>query len=419
MSKLIKQKQLTPDGADWLTLRLDPYHDFLRPIAGYPDADSSDTIVSVRNYEMNVSKPAAAAANWDAHVFTCPFDSDTFHLGTNTNGNFVQTADTYNLGIVNVSTDDSGGFLFPVAVPVASANFTMEPVASFLGIDSGLSRVIGMGIEIIDTSAALYKQGALTAYRMPASSRTSSDVSYINTAGTQQSQSSSKMIHSPPSKVSEAILYRSSVQWEAKEGCYMVVGQQGIENPFELTSRQHLVITPDTTMSGATANLMSAFTPQTALQAPPILTASVSQYATKPCNVPQQGIFLSGLHNDATFKIRVRVYLERAPLRGETDLIPLSSPSAPYDYKALALYSLLEQQLPIAVPVSFNAKGDWWRWILRTIGKVAPAIGTLLTPVLGSSASLIGSAASTILQTAGAKKRNKKKAITKSNGPGN
>lgn len=399
VSKLIQSKRITPDGADWLTLRLDPYHDFARPIAGYPDADAFDTIVSAYNYEYNVSKPAGAAANWDAHVFTLPFASSICSLGNITAGQFVQTADGHNMGLVNVAKDDAGGPLFPTAVPVASANFSMTRIDTFAGIEAGVSRVIGMGIEIIDTTAQLYKQGALTAYKMPTVRNISGNLGYLNTAGTLQTNLTVGLISAPPSTVAEAVLYRSSVQWETHEGCYMSVGQEGVVNDFATDTKGALAITTDGTFTPATPSLVTNVSATTALQAPPILTSAVAADGLKRVNVTQSGVFLSGLHNDATFKVRVRVYVERAPERGDTDLIPLCSPSAPYDAKALELYSMAVTMLPVAVPVSFNAKGDWWKWIVKVLGEVAPILGGILTPVIGPEAGAIGSAVGGVLQT--------------------
>jgi hypothetical protein len=391
MNNMIKTKQLTQDGADWLTLRLDPYHDFNRPIAGYPDADANDTIVMARNYEYNVSKPAGSAGNWSAHVFTLPLDYASFEQTTSTNARLVGNGEVFYLGLVNVAKDDTGCPLYMTADPVVSPNFSCASIDTFAGIEDGMSRVIGMGIEIIDTTSEMYKQGALTAYKMPITNDTHGTLGYTSLAGDLQAQAHARILTAPPSTVAEAILYRSSVQWETRDGAYMVVGQQGIQNPFETASREFVAITPDSEFDGVDVAMLSTVHALTAFQVPPLITTATSQVCKK-INVTQSGIFLSDLANSATFKIRVRVYLERAPLRGEVDLIPLSSPSAPYDYKALALYSYLVSELPVCVPVSFNAKGDWWRWIVNTVAKLAPILGTVLTPIVGPEAMLIGNA---------------------------
>ncbi len=399
INQIVANKQLSPSGADWLTARLDPYHDFNRPIDGYPDADTFDTIVSVLNYELDVSQPTALGANWDAHIFTLPFDNATLFNATSTNGQCVGSATSYEFGLVTVAKDASGGPLFPTVNPVASANFSTTAVDTFAQCASGVSRIIAMGIEVIDTTAAVYRQGGLIAYKMPyAPSTISSTLSlgYLNNAGTQQCCSMFQLINQPPSTVAQARLYRTSVQWRAEDGAYMVVGQQGVNNPFEIETRQNYVIANDAVFSGADQVLISEPLATTALQAPPLLTSVTGSQFTKRVNVTQQGIMLTGLNTNATFKVRVRVLVERAPTKGDSDLVPLSSPSAPYDYQALKLYSEIFNQLPVAVPVAFNAKGDWWRMIVSVIKNIGTPLGVALTPFLGPNAAVVGSAASQV-----------------------
>lgn len=385
IEQAIASRKITPEGADWLTLRLDPYHDFNKPVSGYPDADCYDTIVSAHNYEYNVTKPAGAAGDWDAHVFTLPSTYFSADNGTVAGGTFTAAA-SMPMGLVNIAKDDAGNPLFPTADPVVSANFSTTSVATFPEVENGFSRIIGMGIEIIDTTAELYKQGALTAYRMPAQNPETQLLGYINLAGTLNANPNVRVIDSPPSVVSEAVKYRGTVQWHAKEGAYMSVGQNGIENPFTAKNNSGILIVNGGEIANSQA-VCSAVGSLMTLNAPPAISACACNIS-KNVNVTQSGIFLTGLANAATFKIRVRVYVERAPLKGDTSLIPLASPSAPYDPNTLELYSKLVTELPLCVPVSFNAKGDWWKWILRVMSKVLPVAGTILTPLFPAAAPL-------------------------------
>lgn len=407
IERLIGSNQLTRDGADWLRLRMDPYHDLQRPIAGYPDSNCLDTVVSALNYEYTLTKPAGSVGAWDAHIFTLPVKGMTVDVGSFTpvTDKFKQTAGAYGVGLVTIVKDDTGCPLFPTADPVASANFSMASMNAFSGVEDGMSRVIGMGLEVIDTTAEMYKQGALTAYRMPAVRESLTTIGYENTAGTIITNSLVDVIMSPPSTVAEAVLYRNSVQWDARKGVYMVLGQEGIDLPFEVERKYGVYITPDPGCATAHVAVASrCLCVAAAASAPPIPTPTAPYSTSKHVNVTQNGIFLTGLANSASFKIRVRVYVERAPLRTETDLVALATPSAPYDAKALELYSILVSNLPVAVPVDFNAKGDWWRWILRAVGSLAPVVGTFFGP----SGTAIGTAVSgltgSILQASKKKK---------------
>jgi hypothetical protein len=327
--------------------------------------------------------------------------------------NFVEGTDTYSLGLVNVAKADSGQPLFPTVDPVVATNFTMERVDAFAEVEDGLSRVIGFGIEVIDTTAQLSKQGSLCAYKMPTITDSTVEFGYLNNAGTAQTQRTHVNFTAPPSTVSEAILYRSSVQWEAKDGAYMTVGQEGVNNPFRSKRDCSTVIKGGSLAAGQA--IATAPTLATAAQAPPLLTACTSGASNKFVSASQSGIFLSGLANTATFKIRVRVYVERAPLRGDTNLIPLATPSAAYDPAALVLYSRLVTELPVAVPVGFNAHGDWWRMIVNVLKKVIPIAGSIAAPILGPEVAALGAAIGAAIpqQQLGKKNNNKNAKKTK------
>lgn len=385
---LVKSEDLTASGADWVKLRTDPYHDFPHGIQGYPDADCFDSVNSCFNYQVSVSKPAGSAGNWDAHIFTMPFISNTTVVGTSVDGVITNSANTFDLGLVNISKADSGQTMFPDLDPVVATNFEMAPVNSFAAVGAGLSRIVGMGIEVIDTSSVLNKQGLLAAYRIPVSHQGRA-TSRVIQADAKFGVSNSAVIPRPPLSLTEASAYRQTVQWEAKDGCYLAVGQEGVNNPFTQNTNDSLIITEDPALAGTDVVLTSAFDTSAGVAAPNT-SVLIPYTAVKFVNLGQHGVFLTGLNNDGTFTVRVRVYVERAPLSSDLDLIPLATPSPVYDYKALALYSLIVSELPAAVPVSFNAKGDWWRMIVKVIRKVAPIIGKVLTPLIGPEAAIIG-----------------------------
>jgi hypothetical protein len=393
---LVKTRHLTPAGADWTKLRTDPFHDFPHGIQGYPDADCFDTVTSCFNYSVSLTKPAGAAGNWDAHIFTMPFASNTVQTSTSVDGVITATADSYNLGLVNIAKADAGQILFPSTNPVVATNFSMERIDAFTAISAGLSRIIGMGIEVIDTSSVLNKQGDLAAYRIPVS-HSGRATSRVIQADAKFGTQSSLCIPRPPLTLAEATAYRQTVRWEARDGCYIAVGQEGINNPFTQNTNDSVIITEDPALAGTDVVLQTGFDTSAGVAAPN-MSCLIPVTAVKYFNLGQHGVFLSGLSGDSTFTVRVRVYVERAPLSSDVDLIPLATPSPAYDYKALAMYSMIVSELPSAVPVSFNAKGDWWRMIVKVIRKVAPIVGTVLTPFIGPEAMTIGNLVGQVAQ---------------------
>lgn len=385
---LVASAQLTQSGADWVKLRTDPYHDFDHTLEGYPDANNFDSVVSCLNYQVEVSKPAAATGNWDMHVFTMPFAGETMEVSTSVSGVVTKSTDSYQLGILNVAKADAGQALFPDLDPVVSTNFEMAPIDGFATPAQGLSRIVGMGFEVIDTSSELNKQGVLLAYRMPESSDSRSFTRTIQIDAKFGSMDYYG-VASPPATMAAAALYKGSVQWEGRQGVYVSCGQQGIDNPFMSTERAACLIAKDLSLAGTDVVLTSDLTTSAGVAAPNV-SCLVPATKMKRFNLSQHGVFINGCNKDSTYTVRCRVYLERAPLLEDVDLIPLASPSPVYDYKALALYSMVVSNLPPAVPVSFNAKGDWWRMIVNVIKKVAAPVGLALSPFLGPEAGAIG-----------------------------
>ena len=153
MGERVLQKNLTQDARDWLVLAMDPFHDYSRQLAGYPDADGSATIVSCYQYELDVSKPAGTLGNWDAHVFTLPtLAKTTLSPFTVSNGPRILLGaageNEITVGPLNVYSADAGQPLCPSsAAAFAPTNLTMQNLDCLTDALPGRSRVIGWGIE--------------------------------------------------------------------------------------------------------------------------------------------------------------------------------------------------------------------------------------------------------------------------------
>lgn len=381
---------LSADGADWLVSALDPYHDVTRMAAGYPDANSGQSVVTCHNWECNITKPAASAGNWDCHVFTTPFDYvSTMYEGSETaTGCLLEGANSVgHLGLVTVAKADAGQPLFPNANPFVSTNFNMVHAADFWStLRPGANRIIGWGLELIDTTAKLNQQGGLTAYRMPQVTK-DRVLQFEDNAGPAFAGIAESLVcMSPPATVAQASKYRDTVQWDAPQGAYVVVGQNGVENEVAVTAKQHVAIyqTPDL-IGGDVIMTQPTFTTGNAFPAMNFTNYTYRHHKTfrhHQCT----GVFLTGLANTASFKLRMRFFVENFP-RHDDNYVVLANPSPALDTAALELYSSLISVLPPAVPVSNNAKGDWWRLVYRLLKLVGPTLGAALSstsPAIGS-----------------------------------
>lgn len=397
LDTLMAARKLTPDGKEWLTLALDPFHDYSHQVAGYPDADCSQTVVSCYQYQAEVAKPnnVEAGKTWDAHIFNLPItrpdDYGVFNMDAQWNKLFEPNPviNNYQTGPLNITTNAAGKALSPI-IPnnVDPPTTTTLPVVDTLDLCTGLSRVIGMGFEITNTTAEIYKQGTITAYRMPQQGN-QFQMAVTNNALTFIAPSTGVMWREPPGTVAEANLLKGTRTWGASEGAYATCMQNSIQNQLSMaTSKQ--VVFADISAPGAASIARSSYwqTVGAAATAPNASTIAYPVNQTIPFDTT--GIFLTGLSEQSTLCVKLRVYVERAPTWTEPSLAVLASPSAGYDVNALELYAAAVNMLPVAVKVGENAKGDWWRAVLSVLRTAAAPIGMALNPFLPGAAILGG-----------------------------
>lgn len=392
IAEIMLNRALTADGRDWLVLALDPFHDYPRQLAGYPDADNSSTVVSCFQYEFDLSKPPGVVGNWDSHVFTMPLlRVETFDQCKAINGPHyqqVQTAagaPTVSLGPLTIISADAGQRLFPEAGGAFNpTNLNVNAINCSTDAFPGRSRVIGWAFELVNTTAEMYKQGALTAYRMP-QAVVPDWYNQLNLAGTQTTQQPACTVLAPPSTADFAMkLGGTSLQWAAAEGAYVVGSQFTVNNPLNSPAGLQTVVVQTTEETFGQYSLMSPW----AVPAPVALnndSYGFSALSQKLVPFNTSGVFLTGLSPQTTFRVKMKMYVEKAPSYVDTALSVLATPSAPYDSKALALYSASLSQLPVAVKVGENSVGDWFKRVLGALGAAAPIIGSVLGGVPGAA----------------------------------
>lgn len=388
LENLVKRNVLTPDGKDWLLLALDPFHDYEHTVAGYPDANGSQTVVSCYQYQTDISAPTSAGTGtWDAHVFTLPIAAavaSTIATEDPTWSNMVETASTQHavLGPLNIFTNASGSDLVP-AYPLTGAaapTVVSLPGASVTDLNSGCSRIIGMAFEVTNTTAKIYKQGAVTSYRMPQSVSDVSQECILNSASTQIGNISMLRARMPPSTTAQANLLKGTRTWAASEGVYATACQSSLANPIRQLSSTMVVFVDPPTGSSAHSVLFTDYVTHTSNTAPAL--SALSPLIEKTVPFDTTGSFLTGLSNETTLTVKVKYYVERAPTAYESALAVLASPSAGYDEKALRLYSYAINELPVAVPVAENALGDWFRGVVRVLKNVAGGVSDVMGSVV-------------------------------------
>lgn len=413
LDKLQIQHKLTPEGADWVKLALDPFHDFNHQVAGYPDADASQTVVSCYQYQADITAPPGVAGNWDCHIHNLPIATSSSYVNVTedpTWSNFTQ----YNPNVVcgqgplTILSGAAGANLLPQGAVVATNASQTLPAYGNTDISSGISRVIGMGFEVTNTTAEINKQGSVTTYRMPQCYGESSTVTR-NAALTFVAQYNARRYRQPPTTLAQVNLLKGTRTWDAASGVYVTCAQNSISNPLCQVSNEGVIFSPSAS-PGTVQSVLTA--PYTAIPTVAAAAPNAAPIAPDPSQFlpfDTSGAYFTGLSNTTILTVKFKVYVERAPTFFEASLAVLATPSAGYDVNAFALYAHAISELPVATKVFNNASGDWWRSVLGVLGKVSGGVGVALNGVL-PGAGIFGTAiqaAAAVASASIAKKKQK------------
>jgi len=396
LDSLVAAHKLTADGKDWLVTAMDPFHDFNHQIAGYPDADVSQTIVACYQYEKVIAKPTSAVGNWDCHIYSMPVLSCTAAAPVyNESADWATVTDpapvaTFVLGPMNINSVSTNQGFGPRIPNVVGDGNEILPAAATEDLLSGCSRIIAMGFEVHNTTSELYKQGSVTTYRMPQSD-SSNSVVWKNNAATSWGVLNGKRLRAPPTDLAGANLLKGTRTWEAKDGVYATCFQSSVANPLKMAAATHTLVDPNADPGAASIVVGNVLIPVLPVVNPTSYTPAVTQ--TSPFDTT--GAMFMGLSASTTLNLKVRIYVERAPTWSEPNLAVLASPSAAYDIQALELYGAAINFLPPAVMVNENAMGDWWRAVTSVVKKLASPMGSLLETFI-PGAGAIGGAISSI-----------------------
>jgi len=396
---------------------VDPFHD--KPITGlqgWPDQESSESVIRHWKVSHTVSGFEEGGScllySWPiANQRTVNYATRSLNVISSINL-ITELADVapvalYKFSAAQASTD---------VLPLKQAAWT-DDLSQFLA--DGPSRLIGMGVEIRDVTAEIYKQGTCTVFETPQALNEHGCV----TVTAQSGQYGTSVVpvtrlNRYPIGMSEMLKFPSTQQWEAKEGAYIVVNHNSTDNDAIVPYYTQPLVCSSTQIDVPN------------VEVPPAWPLHIGKFiangtgpATFDCNyymnVNSKGIYMSGLNTNSTFTITVCYYLESFPL-SESLLLPLASPSAPFDPKALALISMVNREMPVGCRIRDNPSGEWF-WealtsVLPVVGTVASGIFPEFSPLIAPAAALATSAANKKLQDtrkANAERARKKEQVKK------
>lgn len=361
----------------WLTAVLDPFHDYqFDRIAGFPSIGSMPSVVQVLTKNYTVSKPAGAAAGaWQCSVFYTGLTGGALTAGTSRANDEHKTSYVHGAALAKM--------VGPVTVMAESSLMEMIPdytVATMADnpVSTSPYRVIGVGIEVHNTTAPLYKGGVVTVALLPPWTRDGDDVVYYDTGASPYADRWVRTDYLGGIPVSDAQLRAipSSRTWDASDGVYMVprMYETPIVNSywedknnlieFQSTGQRYFHTQPQVSVVTSMVSNYPAFQ-----------SHSISGFT------PMMALF-SGLSDQTTLTITCKTIVESFPIPSNP-LAPLATPGCPFDADAMRAYSAISAEAPYAVKVGQNAAGDFFKSIIQVARVAAPALG--LIPHVGGA----------------------------------
>jgi len=390
LQRFVNEGKISDCGKDWMLSALDPFHDHqLKNLKGWPDVQTGASVVRLIKQSMSVTAPAGTVGNWDCHIVQWPWltASNTF-TGAGNYASMNRLGQNIMLPTALPVPNAAVGGLQAYFVPAGANLDIRQPLGGTQGIGilevdpsftKGVTRLIGMGFEVHNTTSQLNVQGSVIGYRQM--SNENQLLQWVEENATTFCGFSGPLVRYPPVNSASALLLAGSRQWEAKDGIYSVAAFHSTENPATLIAPIAPVIT-----AVAVDDLEGTFAVSN-VNAPFPGPADANGYAAMPSfrvhNVHQSGAIFSGLSPQTTLTINWNVYLETFPATDDLEILPLATPSAEFDPEVLDLYSRVSTDLPVAVPVSENGLGDWfYDAALSAARYIGPALSMAPHPIL-------------------------------------
>ena len=438
MDDLCKNRLITPEACDWVKSALDPFHDLqLEHLRGYPDVSTEPTVVVKIRQAVTVTKPPGLAAgeNWDCHIVTSPIDfspvdstavksarvtpfgdpqrpTDNGVAGLIQGSNYqIPRMDGLLINSVPaVSTNGANMTYTPAHCPgTPNAGYQLQQVnlddyLDFESTDLGVYRILYSGFEVVNTTAQIYKQGAVTVYEYGNSFEMGASMPHDGAVPTTTldemyypPSQPTTFFRCPPNTLAEAKIMPGSHSWAAQDGCYNTAKFQS-DNKFQGMTRRPWAVCQNnpTAPSGGgyvEGNTHGSFVSDQSLYNFQLKlgngVGNEHLYAG-PAHFSQMnttGAYFTGLSEQTTLFVTWRIGIERLPAANKPAFLALSQPSATYDPNALVLYNMIANVLPPGCPQGYNDMGKWFRWISDAAQKSIPAV----YPIVRTAAMLANS----------------------------
>jgi len=378
----------------------DPFHDEVLQPSGYPDLNTTNTLVQTYTKTVAIAAPGVVTTNlWDCQIIFSPFLNSNEATNLQSLFPFQYNAAT---GVVTPPAFAGGNLLPGYGIATGAVGFDLfstpasqqggsNAVVSVPQASAGEYRLVAAACEVVNTTSELYKSGSVTVWRAPSTKPFIGQV-YPGTTTTQTPIYCSVM-NSPPTNQALAQLYPTSKTWAAQDGVYMIASLIDSDNPFRMPipSTPICIQSPSLAQQGGLGTSVPCWTLNN-------FTTSFNNAAnaTSLQSIPYafHGCLFSGLANQSTLQVTVKYTYERVPSVSEPDFLVLTRPPSDYDALAQEIYMRTVCELPVGVPVGENPLGEWFNDVMIAVGDIAPTIGkTFGGPVGATVGNLVGTAA--------------------------
>lgn len=347
----------------------------LSNLCGWPDLVSTASVVRCIKQSLPVSMPTGfSGTTWDCHVVAWPWLAN-LDFNTFTRANNVKA-------VAGTIAGGHGGVCAFAVQPGAPLSLASSAQLGKLTLDQeyskGSGRILGMGVEIINTTSDLNRQGTATVWRQEEATMPIGALNTYTAANIVYNQTV-QYFRPPPFSVANAMLYPGSRQWKAADGAYQVATFSKAENPptFVGYVQPVIAVAVSDDVEGTPSTNTSALLVPT-LQTVNAVANCAQAVRILPLNM--FGSMFTGLSTQTTLTINVNVYYESFPSVAEPGILVLAKPSATFDPIALGLMSLVNSTLPVGVPASWNPGGEWFWEIVNDVVDMAPMLGGVFGP---------------------------------------
>lgn len=419
--KSITAKGLTPTGRDWLTRALDPYHDDVSvPRAGLPDYSPHATLIKEHNRSINVVAPTAVAEGetWNVAFVTTPNLCSANYRKVNAagNGNVIlsSTADAifaaHTVSVITWPADGGSDWFLPGTDNSFVAGVEFGGISLYPGgnetTSHTLTRLIGGGFEVANTTSNLYKQGNMVAASCPQIIERDMIPALTDIATNETMGTPCFTARIPPTSIEAVRANPNAVSWPAEHGVYVPFRMDHAKNNYSIPIDIPLLYQGYQAGSGQ-ALLSGVDMPTTG--ANNVRFPSVYQ---KPFISPigTSIAMFTGLSSQTTLTLNVRFLEEVAPI-SDLDLLSYGPEVYPSDPLAMELYQRALMELPVAVTYAENASAEFWGKVVRTIQSIAaPIAGVAGGPMASAAVNAIGNTINSAINKKIAEARQKERA---------